>query len=325
MSGKFKVKSVTNLDEMKIGDIVPESDFASVTPNGNFVQLEYIEEEKEIQTQTVYPGIYTIVKTMAGLVLQKTSFTNDNILEQFVHTEEITNRVDCFFRNLHRYSEFGIEIPKRGVFLYGAPGTGKSTAISRVCKKYGKDEKTLVMLWDTIKFDASEIKDLIKSFKYEGVDKMILVIEDIGGIESDSHRMSADSALLSLLDNQEKTFTIPVCMIATTNYPENFMESLTNRSGRFDDKIEVSYPPGEARKGLLEFFSKNQASEDALKLISSKECEKFPPAHIKEIVIRAAIHEKTHVQVIKEMLNEIKKYEKGFTNRTESMGFGTYK
>lgn len=322
MKRYFKVKNVKKLDEMKEGDEIPTSDFAQMSPSGNFVQWELIEEDvEEVTKMDVHPGIFTIVKTMTGLKLETTSFTQDRILKEFVQTAEVVDKVDCFFRNLHKYKEFGIEVPKRGVFLWGEPGTGKSTIISSICEKYSQNKDTLVLIWDTTKYEAHNVKDLVKAFNYINIKKMILIIEDIGGVEMDQRRMAADSSLLSLLDNQEKTFTVPTCIIATTNHPENFMASLTNRSGRFDDKIKVGYPPGEARAKLLDFFSKGTSETEAITLIASKECEKFPPAHIKEVVIRSAIHEKTHLQVIKEMLKEIKTYEKGFNDTSKGMGF----
>jgi hypothetical protein len=42
----FIIKQKSNLDEMQIGDKVPESDFSIMTPKGVFVQLQHIEEEE---------------------------------------------------------------------------------------------------------------------------------------------------------------------------------------------------------------------------------------------------------------------------------------
>ncbi len=50
MGEYFKVKKITNVDDLKVGDVVPTSDFASMTPKGNFLQLEYVEGELERET-----------------------------------------------------------------------------------------------------------------------------------------------------------------------------------------------------------------------------------------------------------------------------------
>lgn len=145
---------------------------------------------------------------------------------------------------------------------------------------------------------------------------MILVAEDIGGIEIDQARIRSESALLSLLDNQEQTFKIPTYILATTNYPENFMGNLTNRPNRFDDKIRVGYPKGSARQELLKFYDKeNLVDEPALVLIGSKKCDEFSPAHLREVIIRSAIYDQKPWDTIRAMIKEIEEYAKAFQEK----------
>lgn len=318
--GKFKVKKITNVDELKIGDEIPESDFASLTPKGNFFQLEYVEDEDKPEPYKVKPGIWAIQKTGAGLKLFPTSFVSDKILDTFVSTSHITDKIDCFFNRIPVYYEMGFEVAKRAALLYGPAGTGKSTAITKIANKYSADGKTAVVIWHTDKFEAYSVKDFIKSFEYVGVEKLILIAEDIGGVEIEQARMKSDSSLLSLLDNQEKTFTIPVFILATTNYPANFMGNLTNRPNRFDDKIEVGYPTSEQRVALLQFFGKDMVNDTAKDAMSKNGTKEFSPAHIREVVIRAKIYDKSLTQVISEMVGEIETYKKAF-EKGGRMGF----
>ncbi len=318
--GHFRVKKITNVDEIKVDDIIPESDFASLTPKGNFFQLEYIESEDVIEPYKVKPGIWAIQKTTSGLKLLPTSFVSDKILDSFVSTTHITDKIDCFFNKIPVYYEMGFEVAKRAALLYGPAGTGKSTAITQIANKYTADGKTAIVIWHTDKFEAYQVKDFIKSFEYVGVEKIILVAEDIGGVEIDQTRFKSDSSLLSLLDNQEKTFTIPTFILATTNYPANFMGNLTNRPNRFDDKIEVGYPNSDQRSKLLEFFSKNTASEESKSMIMENRAKEFSPAHIREVVIRSKLYDKSIEVVIKEMIAEIESYKKGF-EKGGRMGF----
>lgn len=318
--GKFKVKKITNVDELKIGDEIPESDFASLTPKGNFFQLEYVEDEEKPEPYNVKPGIWAIQKTMGGLKLFPTSFVSDKILDTFVSTSHITDKIDCFFNKIPVYYEMGFEVAKRAALLYGPAGTGKSTAITKIANKYSGDGKTAVVIWHTDKFEAYSVKDFIKSFTYVGVEKLILIAEDIGGVEIEQARMKSDSSLLSLLDNQEKTFTIPVFILATTNYPANFMGNLTNRPNRFDDKIEVGYPTSEQRVALLQFFGKDMVTDVAKEAMSKNSTKEFSPAHIREVVIRAKIYDKSIPLVISEMVGEIETYKKAF-EKGGKMGF----
>lgn len=311
--GHFLVKAKNKLSDMNIGDKLSESDFATITPEGTFVQLEYIEDEVIRTPYEVKPGLWAINKSQGlGLHLAPTSFVSDKILDSFVNTKNITDKIDCFFNKLHIYAELGFEVAKRAALLYGPAGTGKSTSISVVANKYVADKKTAVVIWHTDKFEAFEVKDFIKRFSYVGVDKMILIAEDIGGVEVEAARIKSESSLLSLLDNQEKTFSLPVFILATTNYPANFMGNLTNRPNRFDDKIEVGYPDAKQRAELLKFFKKEELNEEEVAHIMDASTKEFSAAHIREIVIRSKIYDKTIPTVIMEMVKEIDSYKKGF-------------
>lgn len=318
----FIIKAKNTLDEMPIGAKIEESDYSILTPSGSFVQMQYVEtEEMELEPYPINPGVWAIQRISGKFLLLKTSFVKDDILSSFVYTKEITDKINSFFNKLDVYKKYGIEIPKRGILLYGPPGSGKTTVINKVVELYSAQEKTAIVVWPTDKFEAHEVKDFIKSFSYEKVDKLILVAEDIGGTEIDNVRMRSDSSLLSLLDNQEKTFKTPVLIIATTNFPEVFLGNLTNRPQRFDDKIEVGYPAKEARLELIKFFAKEDVAEEVAAYIQSKACEKFSPAHIKESIIRSAIYDKPLLDSLKEISSEIAAYEKAFT-KVKSVGFG---
>lgn len=320
--GVFHVKSKVKLADLNVGDTIQESDFATMTPEGNFVQLEYKEDESKPEPFIVKPGIWAIQKTMAGLRLVETSFVEDKVLESFVNTKIITDKIDCFFRKIPVYKELGYDVAKRAALLYGPPGTGKTTSISVVCNKYTADKHTAVVIWHTDKFEPYEVKDLIKRFEYNEVEKLILIVEDIGGTEIDNTRMRSDSSLLSLLDNAEKAFRIPTFILATTNYPENFLGNLMNRYGRFDDKIEVGFPDGKARVALFNFFAKKELPAEAVTLMESDKTKEFSPAHIKEIIIRSMLYDKTEAEVIKEIIKEVEYFNAQFTKKRGSMGIG---
>lgn len=318
--GHLLLKSKINLDSAEVGQRFEESDFSTLTDSGNFVQMSYVEDEDVPHGEIAKPGIFSMIKTMAGIKLEKTEFTQDDVLKEFLSTAESTEKMRKFFKAIPKYEKYGI-FPKRGGLWFGPAGTGKTTIIAESCREFVADGETFILLWHTDKIEAGDVKDFVKHLQYEGVKKMILVVEDIGGVEIDQARIRSESALLSLLDNQEKTFKIPVYIAATTNYPENFMGNLTNRPNRFDDKIRVGYPKGDARQQLLKFYDKESlVDEEALTLIAHKKCESFSPAHLREVIIRSAIYDQTPTDTIKQMVKEIEEYNKAFSENTAKFG-----
>lgn len=321
--GHFKVISKVKLSELEKGDRIEESDFASMTDDGQFIQMEYISAEESMEMVDAKPGVYTIVKTPMGLALEKTEFMQNNVLRDFINTKEILEKISNFFSRLNVYQKHKV-FPKRGILLYGPPGTGKTTAIAEAVNSVKDNQEYFTLVWHTDKIEAGDVKDFIKHLNYLGPNKMILVVEDIGGVEVDQARMRSESSLLALLDNQEKAFKIPTLILATTNYIENFMGNLTNRPGRFDEKIKVDFPPSEARVRLIKFYDvDSMLDETALGKIASKKCDKFTPAQLQEVIVRSEINAMDPNVVIDQMIKEIENYEKNFNERSRA-GIGMF-
>ncbi len=324
MSSHFKVSKVSNFKEFKEGDVIPESDFSLITAEDKFLQFEFIEEKVEYTKDVeVQPGIWTIAVENQKLILRPTEFTKQSLIDSYVSTKDITSKVDTFFSKIDIYKELQVDA-KRGLLLYGPAGTGKSSALSKVAEKYGNLQNTAVVCWPSDKFEARVVKDFLNNFNYEknNIQQFVLIIEDLGGVEQNSGQRYSESSLLSILDNVERTFTIPTMIIATTNFPEMFLENLTNRPQRFDDLIEVKRPDGKGRAAFLEFFSKNAALADELVKIQANKYEILSPAHIKEIVIRARLYDITISESIDKIFEQAERASKNFSPRRNSMGFG---
>ena len=104
----FIIKSLNKLDDLPVGTRIEESDYSVMTPSGCFVQMEYVEtEEVEMQPYPVNPGVWSIQKVGGRFVLLKTSFVKDDILSSFIHTKEITDKINSFFNKLDIYKKIG--------------------------------------------------------------------------------------------------------------------------------------------------------------------------------------------------------------------------
>lgn len=112
--GHFILKARTNLKDLKQDQRIEESDF-SLQQGDDFLQFEYVEEEKRLQPYPVKPGVYAITALGGKLELISTTFTQDKILKDLLTTKTVTEKIDMFFNRLNVYYEEGIEVPKRGV------------------------------------------------------------------------------------------------------------------------------------------------------------------------------------------------------------------
>lgn len=310
--GFFKLKKVTDLNQIDEKTELPESDYSFTRNDNKFYQFEYIEDDNNKTPVVVGPGLFAIDSRMNQLVLAPTTFAEDKLLEEYLHTKEISDKIKMFFAKQDVYKKYGVD-PKRGMLLWGKQGTGKSTVIAKVVNQYVKDGNTLAVVWRTDKFEAHTVKDFIAAFQYKDVDKLILIIEDIGGSEYVQRgKRAIESSLLSLLDNVEKIFKVPTMILATTNHPENLLENLTDRPQRFDDVIEVKPPSGEFRAKFLSFFSQGEADAASLDAIQARAYDGMSVAHMKEIVIRGALYDLTLLESMEQLHKQSSKAKKDF-------------
>jgi ATP-dependent 26S proteasome regulatory subunit len=231
-----------------------------------------------------------------------------------------------FFSRLHVYEK--LQRPKkRGVLLYSAPGMGKTSSIEKVCSDLmAEDAGTVIIVWPTSEIEADDIVKLLSTnSRYNAAcTRMVLIIEDIGGGERESHRSNTavDSGLLNLLDGVGVVFQLPTFIIATTNHPENLLASLADRPGRFDLMLKLQPPSHPEKIALMEFICKRDLLDDEKACLAMKGSEEFSVAHLEEIAVRAELDDKTHAQVVEEMINHTKLFKKDFEEKNKTMGMG---
>jgi SpoVK/Ycf46/Vps4 family AAA+-type ATPase len=325
IEGKFRVKKITKFADLVEGQELemPESDLCFQNEN-SIIQMKY-ERPEDDRKYEVKPGIFTFTETSAGLILTKVELKQRDLLTSVDNTQKIMGEAKTFFSRLHVYEKLN-RPKKRGVLLFSRPGMGKTSAIEKVCQEFiTEDPGTVVILWPTSEIEADSVVRFFTSRSEYSKDatRLVLIVEDIGGGERDGDRGTSpvDSGLLNLLDGVGLTFRLPTFIIATTNHPENLLESLADRPGRFDLMIQLNAPTHEEKVALLTFISKRDLDEDEKAAIGSKGTEEFSIAHLEEIAVRALLHDKSYPVVIKELVDHSKRYKKAF-EKDKGVGFG---
>lgn len=213
-----------------------------------------------------------------GVVVERRHIKTDNIVEfpdaasdAVLHSIQLFwERKDVFLKNGHLF--------KRGIMLWGPPGSGKTITINLVMRDLIKRGGIVVLVQNPEL--ATATLELIR--KLEPDRPVICVLEDIDEII----REYREHTLLALLDGENQVGN--VVHLATTNYPELLPSRLVNRPSRFDEVIKIGMPSDEARKiYILSRLSEAQLFELALPELSHwiKDTKDMSIAHLRELIV----------------------------------------
>jgi AAA+ superfamily predicted ATPase len=324
--GKFILKKKTSFKEMALGNEneLPESDLC-FQDSEHIYQYKFERPEDE-SSHEIEPGSFVLADGMGGLQLKKLEFKPRSLLETATNTAKIMKEANTFFSRLHVYEKLG-RPQKRGVLLYSTPGMGKTSAIEKVCSDLmTEDPGTVVLVWPTSEIEADKIVKLLSTnSRYkETCTRMVLIIEDIGGGERHSHRSQSavDSGLLNLLDGVGVIFRLPTFILATTNHPENLLASLADRPGRFDLMLKLQPPSHKEKIALMAFICKRPLTAEEELCLGVKGTEEFSIAHLEEIAVRAELHDKSHADVVNELIKHKELFKRDFEDKSKVMGMG---
>lgn len=190
-------------------------------------------------------------------------------------SEYILNQIKLFWDRADRYEKYNL-LQKRGILLYGEPGTGKTCLLNLLCKDL-TDLGGVIFTID----DFSTAISCIRHFRTIEPNRPIMTIaEDIEGVFRGDQGNSEVKAALSLYDGQDQVNNI--VHLATTNQPEELADRFIKRPGRFDLVIGIHAPTAETREAYLKYVTKNEIPEDKLQELVQK-TDGLSLAYLREI------------------------------------------
>lgn len=155
---------------------------------------------------------------------------------------------------------------RRGIFFFGAPGTGKSAASRALAR---------VLDWDCLIIPAHEILD---SHLFEaalaqicGRSHCVIILEEV----EDFIRRMEPHVFFNLLDHA-MVRTEGALWCATSRHPELVPKMQLIRPGRFEDSIRLDIPHPELRRELLSRLLPPAAAQAPATLIEASELERAP-------------------------------------------------
>ncbi len=220
------------------------------------------------------PGMYDTETSQSGIVFAPVPIRDDDLLT-FPGTDQqrIVDDITAFWGSEGKFRSHDLPF-KRGILLWGPPGSGKSSTIRLVCRD--------VVARGGVVFQFNSPDVFVNAYRVfrqvQPRTPLVVIMEDLDTILSRTN----ESKILNLLDGAE--CADHVVFLASTNYPERMGPRIMNRPSRFDRVYKVPHPSAGAREMYLERLARGAVSSQDLRRWS-KLAEGLSLAHLKELFI----------------------------------------
>ncbi len=231
---------------------------------------------QDFHFQNARPGTYSIdYSDKIGIYISpKRVVTDDLLLLPDKNQDYILREFDRFWGCADAFEEYGF-LHKRGILLWGPPGSGKTTTINLLSGEIVNNHQGIVLFAHSNAAITTMGIGMVRTLEPDT--KMLVVIEDIDTVG----RGNSAQDWLNLLDGNAQ---VPgVMYLATTNYPERLDDRFLDRPSRFDTVMLMPMPELEARIAYLR--AKVPQLTDAEIDEWAAKTEGFSLAHMKELVI----------------------------------------
>lgn len=241
---------------------------------------------------TLHPGLYEIgVDPATGIYFQRMPVKTEGLL-RFPHTncDRVLSEIQTFWEKRAIFDEYGL-VHKRGILLWGPPGSGKSCTARLLLQDVVERGGIALNFHDPMLFSAGFL--VLREIQRDT--PVVVFMEDLDAIV----RRSSESDVLNILDGVQ--LVDRAVFLATTNYPEMLGPRILNRPSRFDKRFKVGHPTAESRLMYLDHLI-GRAKSDALRLdlaAWAHDTEGFSLAHLKELFIAVVILGDEYTDAIK--------------------------
>lgn len=223
------------------------------------------------------PGYYDIGQTMTGQTYFKKKAVKSEALIKFPDstTDRVINEIEKFWGLEDEFIASGF-LYRRGIALYGPPGSGKTCILRLVIDNLINAHRGVVVDFGSpYTFEAGY--EVLRQIHPDM--PLVVLMEDLDSILA----RNSESDVLNLLDGIDDIRK--AVFLATTNYPEKLGSRILNRPGRFDKKFFVDMPNREARELFIR--SKIGGEEEIQRW--ADDTDGLSIAHIKELFVATQI------------------------------------
>lgn len=240
----------------------------------------------EMAVTALPPGQYTVdANDTIGIFFRKEDINLDELMIlPDSKSSEVISEIERFWTLEDKFRDFGY-LWKRGVMLWGPPGSGKTSTLQIISKNI-VDSGGISLYVNNPDMTSRGLKSL------RGVEParpIVIMLEDIDAIIEEY----GESDLLALMDGELQIDN--VVFVATTNYPERMDRRFINRPSRFDIVKKIGMPSADARRVYLSTKNKRIAKKGQEHELERwiAESKDFSIAHLKELIISVEVFGQT--------------------------------
>lgn len=284
--------------ELVVSEADP-ADHPSPVPLGRMVQWSSSDGKQFFPASLTYPaldpGVYEIgVSQQGGLFFERLDVEITGLLRfPQTNSDRVIDEIDRFWGRGDLFRMHGLP-HKRGILLYGPPGSGKSSTLRLLMADVVRRGGVVVKFAAPGIFRAA--MRLLREIQYET--PVVVLMEDLDSI-LDNYNQSDVLNILDGIDRMDR-----ILYLATTNYPEKLGPRIINRPSRFDKRFEIGHPNVESRRMYLRHLGGDPAwAEDT---------EGFSLAHLQELFVAVAIlgdEYKEAVETLRNMCDRVESEE----------------
>lgn len=240
-------------------------------------------------------GIYRVDvnMNMGPVFMQQKNDTDELVALPDSESQKILDEIKVFKTLRPSFKKHGF-LYKRGILMWGPPGSGKTSTLQQLIKLLITYHNSIAVLIDNPGTAATCLQALRN---IEPDRQIVAILEDLDALTE----RYGESEYLSLLDGESQVDNI--VYVATTNYPERLDSRFVDRPSRFDTVRYIGMPNNDARRTYLETKDPEMEAEDLKEMV--RLTDGFSIAHLRELIILTRCFNKPRAEAIERLRKSI--------------------